>query len=118
MGLIADRKRILADAGITEPTMEHLGTVLPYDYISLGLAIRVAGRQLNDAELFNICTAFLTGGQETTTSLITNMVWRLLEEPSRWKRLKAEPALIDNVIEESLRFDPRSSPIPHQPVPR
>jgi cytochrome P450 len=105
-GLIADRKKILAGAGVTEPTMEHLGTVLPYDYISLGLAIRVDGRPLNDAELFNICTAFLTGGQETTTSLITNMVWRLLEVPERWERLKAEPRLIDNVIEESLRYDP------------
>jgi cytochrome P450 len=106
MGLIADRKKILADAGITEPSVEHLGTVLPYDYISLGLAIRVDGRPLNDAELFNICTAFLTGGQETTTSLITNMVWRLLEVPERWERLKAEPQLIDHVIEESLRYDP------------
>jgi cytochrome P450 len=106
MGLIADRKKILADAGVTEPTMEHLGTLLPYDYISLGLAVRVDGRQLNDAELFNICTAFLTGGQETTTSLITNMIWRLLEVPERWERLKADPRLIDNVIEESLRYDP------------
>ncbi|HTZ69448.1 MAG TPA: cytochrome P450 [Acetobacteraceae bacterium] len=106
MGLINDRKRILEDSGITEPTMEHLGTVLPYDYISLGLVLRVDGRRLNDAELFNICTAFLTGGQETTTSLLTNIVWRLLEEPSRWERLKAEPQLVENVIEESLRFDP------------
>lgn len=106
MGLIADRKKVLADTGITEPMMEHLGTILPYDYISLGMAIRVDGRQLNDAELFNICTAFLTGGQETTTSLITNIVWRLLEVPARWEALKARPELIDNVIEESLRFDP------------
>jgi cytochrome P450 len=106
MGLIEDRKRRLADANITEPGMEHLGTVLPWDYISLGLAVRVDGRQLNDGELFNICTAFLTGGQETTTSLLTNFVWRLLEVPERWERLKAEPQLIDNVIEESLRYDP------------
>jgi cytochrome P450 len=106
MGLIRARQKILSDAGITEPTMEHLGTVLPYDYISLGLVLRVDGRQLNEAELFNICTAFLTGGQETTTSLLTNMIWRLLEVPERWERLKAEPSLVDNVIEESLRYDP------------
>lgn len=106
MQMIAERRKKLADAGITEPGMQHLGTVLPYDYIALGMAVRVEGRQLNDAELFNICTAFLTGGQETTTSLLTNIVWRLLEVPERWERLKAEPRLIDNVIEESLRFDP------------
>jgi cytochrome P450 len=104
--LIAAHKKLLTDAGIEEPTMEHLGTVLPWDYISLGLVLRVDGRRLNDGELFNICTAFLTGGQETTTSLIGNMVWRLLEVPERWEALKANPALVDNVIEESLRFDP------------
>jgi cytochrome P450 len=106
LGLIDERKKILADAGIDEPTIDHLGTLLPWDYISLGLVLRVEGRRLNDAELFNICTAFLTGGQETTTSLISNMVWRLLEVPERWERLKAQPELVDNVIEESLRYDP------------
>src|SRR5690606_7774424 len=93
MGLIEERKQLLKDAGITEPTHEHWGTVLPFDYISLGLVSRVEGRQLEDMELFNICTAFLTGGQETTTSLLTNVVWRLLEEPERWEQLKANPDL-------------------------
>jgi cytochrome P450 len=106
MELIAARKQILVDAGIDEPGMEHLGTILPWDYISFGLASRLDGRKLNDGELFNICTAFLTGGQETTTSLLTNIVWRLLEMPERWERLKAEPQLVENVIEESLRYDP------------
>lgn len=106
MGLIEARKQILADTDIDEPTHEHWGTVLPADYISLGLASRVEGRRFNDMELFQICTAFLTGRQETTTSLLTNVVWRLLEEPDRWERLKAEPALVENAIEESLRFDP------------
>lgn len=106
MGLIEERKRILHDAGIDEPTHEHWGTVLPFDYISLGLVSQVEGRRLNDMELFQICTAFLTGGQETTTSLLTNVVWRLLEAPERWERLKANPDLVENAIEESLRFDP------------
>lgn len=106
MGLIEDRKQLLKDADITEPTHEHWGTVLPFDYISLGLVSRVEGRQLDDMELFNICTAFLTGGQETTTSLLTNVVWRLLEKPELWEQLKANPDLVENAVEESLRFDP------------
>lgn len=80
--------------------------MLPSDYISLGLVSRIEGRKLNDAELFNICTAFLTGGQETTTSLLTNVVWRLLEKPELWEQLKASPGLVENAVEESLRFDP------------
>lgn len=106
MELIAHRKSLLAKAGVTEATAEHIGSVLPDDYISLGLTLRVAGRPLNDGELFNICTAFLTGGQETTTSLLTNIVWRLLEDPGRWELLRARPELIENAIEESLRYDP------------
>jgi cytochrome P450 len=106
MELIAHRKRLLAEAGIEEAAPEHIGTVLPDDYISLGLTLRVEGRPLHDGELFNICTAFLTGGQETTTSLLTNVVWRLLEDRSRWEMLKARPELVENAIEESLRYDP------------
>ena len=106
MGLIAEHRQILADKGIDEPGFEHWGRELPANYISLGLVSKVEGRRLSDQELFQICTTMITAGQETTVSLITNAVWRLLEEPERWERLKAEPHLIDNVVEESLRFDP------------
>jgi cytochrome P450 len=106
MGLIEERKQMLRDAGIADPTLEHWGSVLPYDYISLGLVSRVEGRRFDDMELFQICTAFLTGGQETTTSLLTNVVWRLLEVPERWEQLKANPDLVETAVEESLRFDP------------
>ena len=33
-------------------------------------------------------------------------MWRLLEVPERWQALRANPALIENAIEESLRYDP------------
>lgn len=106
MGLIEDRKKMLHDAGIDEPTHEHWGTVLPFDYISLGLVSRVEGRRFDEMELFQICTAFLTGGQETTTSLLTNVIWRLLEVPERWEQLRTNHDLVENAVEESLRFDP------------
>jgi len=106
MELIEARKAILTDAGIDDPQFEHLGTILPWDYISMGLVSRVEGRRLSDFEIFNICTAFLTGGQETTTSLLTNVIWRLLEVPERWTALCANPDLVENAVEESLRYDP------------
>jgi cytochrome P450 len=67
---------------------------------------RVEGRPFTQEEMLNVCLAFLTGGQETTISLLANLMWRLLEQPERWERLKHEPELIENAIEESLRFDP------------
>jgi cytochrome P450 len=104
--LIEQRRAMLAAADVTEPDLSHLGTVLPDDFMSRGLVSKVEGRALTHEEILNICLAFLTGGQETTTNLIGHLFRRLLEVPERWERLKAEPGLIDNAVEESLRFDP------------
>jgi len=106
LDLIDQHRQILIDKGIDEAGFEHWGNELPANYISLGLVSKVEGRRLNDEELFQICATMITAGQETTVSLITNAVWRLLEVPERWERLKNEPHLVENVIEESLRFDP------------
>lgn len=106
MDLIEKHKQILRDKGIDDPSFAHWGKELPANYISLGLVSKVEGRRLNDEELFQICATMITAGQETTVSLLTNVVWRLLEVPERWERLKAEPHLVENVIEESLRYDP------------
>lgn len=65
-----------------------------------------SGRGLEDADLLSVITQLLVGGNETTTSLITNAVWRLTGEPRLWQRLVAEPDLVAGVVEESLRFDP------------
>ena len=64
------------------------------------------GKGLADEEILSVVNQLLVGGNETTTSLITNAVWRLLERPALWRRVVAEPGLVDKALEESLRFDP------------
>jgi len=76
------------------------------DLIARLVAARKDGTGLRNGEILGVVTQLLVGGNETTTSLITNAVWRLLEEPSRFERLRAQPELIDKALEESLRFDP------------
>jgi cytochrome P450 len=105
-GQLALRREKLTAAGVTEPALEHLGTVLPDDYMSRCLVTRVEGRPLTEPEMLNVCMGFLTGGQETTCNLIGNMVWRLLEDRTRWETVRADPSLIEGVVEESLRHDP------------
>ena len=104
-GLIAERRKRLEASG-AEPSPQLLGNVLPDDYISRSLVAKVEGRPLTEEEILNVCLAFLTGGQETTTGLIGNLMWRLLQVPERWEQLKANPALIESAVEESLRYDP------------
>lgn len=104
--LIEARRELLRAAGIDDAGLEHLGAVVPDDYISRAVVSRVEGRRLTDMEIVNICATFLTGGQETTTNLMTNLVWRLLEKPSLWQQVVGDPGLIRIAVEESLRFDP------------
>jgi cytochrome P450 len=70
------------------------------------VAAEARGRVLDDGEILSVLTQLLVGGNETTTSLITNAVWRLLSEPSLWQQLLTEPDKVTAALEESLRFDP------------
>jgi cytochrome P450 len=57
-------------------------------------------------EVVGMVNQLLVAGHETTTSLLTNCVWRLLQDrPGRWERLLADRSLIRTTVEESLRFD-------------
>lgn len=105
-GSIDHRRGLLHEAGVTDPGEEHLGTVVPNDLVSGFVVAVYQGRRLTDDELHTILIQLLVGGNETTTSLITNCMLRLLEDRSRWEAVCADPTLIDTAIEESLRFDP------------
>jgi cytochrome P450 len=66
----------------------------------------IDGERIPLEEMEAMILQLLVAGHETTTSLITNLMWRLLEVPSRWAHVVAHPGIIPNAIEESLRFDP------------
>ena len=87
--LIAEREREPAD-----------------DLISALVASRDRGDGLTSQELVGACTLLLFGGHETTTNLIANGVLSLLRFPDELARLRADPALLPNAVEELLRFEP------------
>lgn len=78
---------------------------LPDDVLTALLLAEHDGRRFSDEQLFPLLLLLLVGGNETTTSLITNLVHRLLEL-GRWEETVADPGLWDVAVEESLRFDP------------
>ena len=82
------------------------GGELPDDLISRLVVAEIDDRRLTDAEFVALAVQLLVGGNETTTSLITNAVVRLTERPERWARLRDDPALVEVAVEESLRYDP------------
>jgi cytochrome P450 len=75
------------------------------DLISGLIAAREAGDQLTDDEIVTMCELLLAAGNVTTTDLIGNGLWVLLRHPGQLARLRHDPALIDNAVEEMLRFE-------------
>jgi cytochrome P450 len=84
---------------------EAAGESLPDDVLTSLLHATNDGRPFTNAELLPLILLLLVGGNETTTSNIGNLVWRLLDL-GLWKTVVDDPTLRDTAIEESLRFDP------------
>ncbi len=64
-----------------------------------------AGDRLSTEELHANIGLLFGAGHETTTNLIGNGLLALHRAPEQWQRLKDDPSLIPNAIEELLRFD-------------
>lgn len=62
-------------------------------------------RSLDMFELQDLLDQLLTGGNETTTNAIGSGMMLLLQRPELMDRMRDNPALIRNFIEESLRFE-------------
>jgi cytochrome P450 len=69
------------------------------------LAVEADGARLSEDEIAANAVFLFLAGHETTTNLIGNGLLALLRYPDQLARLRAEPALLDNAIEELLRFD-------------
>lgn len=96
-GIVAERRAVVATQG---------ADALPDDLISGFILAEVDGRRLSDHELAWMLLLLLLGGNETSTALLTNLAWRLLEEPTRWQAVRDDPGLHEIAVEESLRHDP------------
>ncbi len=75
------------------------------DLLSALIAARDQRDALSEAELVSTSLLLLLAGHETTTNLIGNGTLAFLRNPGEWDRLRAEPGLLDNAVEELLRFD-------------
>jgi cytochrome P450 len=70
------------------------------------IAARDGENRLSEDELTSMVFLLLIAGHETAANLIGNGTFRLLEDRSRWHRLRTEPHLLPAAIEEFVRYDP------------
>jgi hypothetical protein len=86
--LIAERRKSLTD-----------------DLLSGLIRAEEAGDRLSPTELISQSIGLLIAGFETTIGLIGNGVLALIRHPEQLEKLRANPHLIPNAVEECLRFD-------------
>jgi len=72
-----------------------------------------AGEGMSMPEMLEVISQFLVAGNETTTKLIAAGMLMLLENPEQMEKVRANPDLIANLVEEALRME-----APVQMLPR
>ena len=75
------------------------------DLASALLDVQLEGQSLTDREVISFLFLMVIAGNETTTKLIGNAILALLRNPQQLERLRAEPGLMENAVEELLRYD-------------
>ncbi len=75
------------------------------DLVSNLIGARDGDRRLDDAELLSTVTLLLVAGHETTVNLIASAALALLDNPGELSRLRTDPTLIPQAVEELLRYD-------------
>lgn len=63
-----------------------------------------ASSELTDEEIGGIGALLMAGGHETTASMLVLGAFALMCHPEQLERLRTDPSLIDNTIEELLRY--------------
>jgi len=84
--------------------LHERGEDLPDDVLSVMTLAEIEGT-LDHREVRRLSQQLLVAGHETTASLISLMLYRLIEQPDLIEQLRVEPHLIPSAVEEFLRFD-------------
>src|SRR6266542_448447 len=69
------------------------------------LNAEVGGYRFTEEEVIANTIVTMVGGQETTTNLIGNGILSLLRNPSEMQRLRENPSIITQAVEELLRYE-------------
>lgn len=114
-----DRETFLRNQKIVEELGVYFSKLVeerrrePREDLLTGLAMaELEGSKLSLDELLQMLVLLLVAGNETTTTLIGNIVLTLLENPGELARLRRDPELVPSAVEEVLRY---SSPVQLDP---
>ncbi|MXZ52209.1 MAG: cytochrome P450, partial [Acidimicrobiaceae bacterium] len=78
------------------------------DLITKLIEAEVDGERLTDAEFTNFFRLMVFAGNETTRASMAHLALHLVEFADQFERLRSDPSLLDQAVEEVIRY---SSPI-------
>ena len=76
------------------------------DLISKVVSAEIGGEALTEETIVGYCQLLLIAGNETTTNLLSNLLYYIADNPGVWQTLRENPEASDAAIEECLRYDP------------
>ncbi len=88
-----------------EPLVDARRTDPQGDLLSELVHAEVDGERLTDERLYGFLRLLLPAGAETTFRVMGNALAALLTHPGALAAVRADPAVIDAVIEETLRWE-------------
>jgi len=112
-------ERVRIDRELTEFRAYFMGVVEKRrsnpgkDLVSCLMLREIEGRRMNEEHLVDNCMLIFADAIENVDAAIAAAVLALHRHPGELRRLRKDPALISEAVEESLRYDP-----PGQTAPR
>jgi cytochrome P450 len=110
---IEDPSMIARAAAANQELLAYLAAIIETkrcrpgdDFITQLIAAEEEGDRLSAEEMYSTCALLLSAGHETTTRLIGNGLYLLLQHPEQLALLRDDRSLMDNAIEEMLRYEP------------
>ena len=82
----------------------HPDAAEPGEILTVLADAEADGQKLSEIELLHQCIFMLNAGHETSTNMISHGIHEMLRHPDQIARLRADPALIEPMVDEVLRF--------------
>lgn len=103
-------ERMIAGAnnlsGTISDLMKRRRKVPEDDLVSDMMTAQAGGAPISDDEVRENCVGLLAAGNLATTDLIGNGIWLLHTHAAEKEKLREDPGLIANAVEEILRYEP------------
>jgi cytochrome P450 family 142 subfamily A polypeptide 1 len=74
------------------------------DLLSVWATSEIDGEKMADDTIFHEAGLFVSGGAETTRTLISHGIRAFCDHPEQWELLASDPSLVPSAVEELLRW--------------